>query len=628
MDAKRLRQLGLAVIWMMGAAGAACIDAPDDDSGLANDWVDELAPPPVHLLGGELPPDQVVPPEERVSNGNPILPPKWAFGVLYGSYYDQAKILDAMRRIRDGYAGDLMWIDSSWLSGTYDGDTGPRYICYQFDSQQFPDPGAMIGTLRDNHFHFGVWQWPWMDRGCNRYAYGRSHHYFVEDDDGDVIDAGGWHGNTFTGAFDYTNPGAVAWWNQHNRQLRDWGLDFLKLDTGGGYPSGGQLSDGNNNQGHYRSLYHRTAFALTATTNATVNGGRGFILTHTQSSPDNDQTPGMWTGDSKASWTGLKDEMKKAAKLNKSSNAAFWCGDTGGYNNTPSNELYIRWLEYTAFTPCQEFFGAKTNSTGNRFPWSFNSQAQQLFRQYTQLRYRLLPFRYSNAQIAYHESPVKYPVRWIGSTQIVVGNGDSELLVQPVTSQGATTAKVKLPSGASWIEYWTGSVKAGGSTATVDAPLDKVPIFIKAGSIIPMGPTLHWVDEVPADPLTLDIYPAGRTRYTLYEDDGISSGYLGGAYSTTRFTSDATGSRPTVRIDAQQTARYRYPGQLTARTYILKINQRGSAPASVTRDGAALPAVSAGDFEAAETGWYYQASAKIVWVKLRLASDTGTTVSL
>lgn len=112
-------------------------------------------------------------------NGHPILPPKWAFGVLYGSYFDQVSgptspgnLLDAMTQLRNDYSGDLMWIDSSWLSGTYAGGTGDRYICFQFDPQTFTDRKSLIATLRTNHFHFGVWEWPWMDSGCALYPFG------------------------------------------------------------------------------------------------------------------------------------------------------------------------------------------------------------------------------------------------------------------------------------------------------------------------------------------------------------------------------------------------------------------------------------------------------------------------
>lgn len=555
-------------------------------------------------------------------NGNPRLTPKWSFGILWGSYHNQSTVLSDMNMLRSGhYGGDMYWIDSSWLSSSYTG-TPQRYICFAFDPGQFPDPATMISTLRNNHFWFGVWEWPWMDQGCQFFSHGSSNHFFVDDTSGNVVNAGGWHGNKFTGAFDYTNSGTVSWWRSLNQPLADMGLSFYKLDTGGGYPSAGVLDDGNNSQDHYKTLYRKTAYDF----GAIVNGGRGFVLTHTQSSSHADQYPGMWTGDTTASFSGLVSEMGKAAGLNNTSHTPFYCGDTGGYNQTPTSELYIRWLEYTTFTPCQEYFGAKTTSTGARFPWMFSTQAQQIALQYSQLRYRLLPFRYSNAIRQYEVLPLQYGSHWNGSTQLVNGIGDSQILVQPVTTAGATSASVTPPSGANWIDFWTGAVYSGGSAHTVPAPINHIPMLVRAGSIIPMGPVMEWVDQVPPDPLTLDIYPAGSTSYTLYEDDGVTTQYAAGAFSTTRFTSDITSGHEVVTVGAASGS---FTGMLTARSYVLKINQQTSSPGSVSRDGSTVTQVSSrAAFDAASEAWFFDSTAHIVWVKFHISTSTATTVAL
>src|SRR4051812_31657933 len=124
-----------------------------------------------------------VPSAERVSNGHPRLPPKWAFGVLWGSYYDQTgeyakskgvasplpvTLQEAAAKIRNEYAGDLMWIDSTWLFHVYGSQAaGASYLCFKFDPTTFPDATGLIKGLRENHFHFGVWTWPWMGHGCS-----------------------------------------------------------------------------------------------------------------------------------------------------------------------------------------------------------------------------------------------------------------------------------------------------------------------------------------------------------------------------------------------------------------------------------------------------------------------------
>lgn len=555
-------------------------------------------------------------------NGNPVLTPKWSFGILWGSYHDQSQVLSDMNMLRAGhYGGDMYWIDSSWLSSSYKG-TPARYICFQFDPAQFPDPAGMISTLRKSHFWFGVWEWPLIDQGCQFFSYGASNHMFIDDASGNAVNGGGWHGNAFTGAFDYTNPAAVTWWQSLNQPLATMGLSFYKLDTGGLYPKGGVTDDGKNSQDEYKTLYRKTAYDFGAMT----NGGRGFVLTHTQGSTGADQYPGMWTGDSTASFAGMAAEMQIASGLNNRTHSPFYCGDTGGYNNTPTSELYVRWLEYTTFTPCQEFFGAKTSSIGSRFPWQFDDQAQQIALEYSRLRYRLLPFRYSLAQQQYNVQPLRYTVNWIGSTQLVTGVGESQILVQPVTTAGATSVSVTPPAGAEWIDYWTGAIYSGGTAHIVPAPIDQIPMLVRAGSIIPMGPVMEWVDQLPADPMTLDIYPSGSTNFMLYEDDGVTTQYTAGKFSTTRFTSDNSSGHEAVTISA---ASGRYRGQLLARTYVLEIHQQAAVPASVTRDGAAVTRVSSmAAFDAASEAWFLAAKAQVVWVKFRIPTSSATSISL
>jgi alpha-glucosidase (family GH31 glycosyl hydrolase) len=224
-------------------------------------------------------------------------------------------------------------------------------------------------------------------------------------------------------------------------------------------------------------------------------------------------------------------------------------------------------------------------------------------------------------------------VTWAGNTIVLQGNGDSAILTQPVTTQ-TTTATVTLPAG-TWIQVKPAadagfSVVAKGTTgsATVPAPIDQAPIFVKAGSILPMGPVVQWVDEQPADPLTLDVYPAvpaAATSYTLYEDDGVSLGYMGGAFATTKLTADDTGGKTVVTIGAQQNM-VDFAGRLCSRTYVLKLNQQASAPSGVTRDGNSVTMSSASAFVA--DSWYFDAASSTTWVMFQLDSSQTTTVTV
>ncbi|HTB81563.1 MAG TPA: TIM-barrel domain-containing protein [Opitutaceae bacterium] len=574
-------------------------------------------------------------------NGQPILPPKWAFGVMYGSYDNQTGVLSNMTQLRNSYCGDLMWIDSSWLGSNYNGP-GADYIDFKFDPSQFANPASMISTLHSNHFHFGVWEWPWIDKSNSFYSTGASKHYFIENSSGAVVNGGGWHGVTFTGQFDLSTSAGSTWWKSLNQPLFDIGFDFLKMDTTVGIPSGGVLVNGSSSSTDWKGFYHKAAWEITAT--ATLAQGRGLLLAHSDAgaATNNDQYPGLWTGDSSATFASMiSKDMGDAFKCNTKTSGAYWCGDTGGYNGTSNDELYQRWLEYGCFTPLTEFFGAKgekgSNSNIGRFPWCFSTAAQATFSHYTQLRYQLLPYRYSNAQACYHiTGTVQYPVWWPNSTQIINGHGTSEILVQPVTTASATSASVKFPSGMNWIDYNSGTIHAGGSTATISAPVNQVPMFVSAGAIIPMlipydssGNAIRqdYVDEFPANPLTIDTYPSGSTSYTLYEDDGISDLYItDNEFSTTVFSSDNTSGHEVLTVGA---ANGSFAGQLSSRTYYLKLNQQTSAPASVTRDGNTESQVaSKSALVSASEGWYYDSANAIVWVKFTTSTSVSTSVSL
>jgi hypothetical protein len=215
---------------------------------------------------------------------------------------------------------------------------------------------------------------------------------------------------------------------------------------------------------------------------------------------------------------------------------------------------------------------------------------------------------------------VKYPVRFVSGTadEIIVGNGDSELLVAPVHVQGATSREVQLPEGSSWINYWTGKAAAGGTSASVSAPIDRVPIFVKAGSIIPMGPEIQYVDEKPADRLTLDIYPLGKSSYTLYEDDGKSKGYQQGKFARTQFTCAIIGGDAIIDIGAAQGD---YEGKLASRNYILKVNRKADLLTRVSRNGAPIAKLeSKAALDSAAQGWFNDIANATVWVKFQTAT--------
>src|SRR5256885_5050404 len=191
----------LAPVVLIG--GVTCRTATTASGGV-NAVRGASVPSSAGQCGGLVP----VPAAERVSSGHPLLPPKWAFGVLWGSYYDQTgeyarsvgvasplpvTLQDAAAKIRDEYAGDLMWIDSTWLYHVYGSkEAGANYLCFKFDPTTFPDATALIKGLRQNNFHFGVWTWPWMGHGCSYFDEAQAEKYFVMNGATAATAPGGW----------------------------------------------------------------------------------------------------------------------------------------------------------------------------------------------------------------------------------------------------------------------------------------------------------------------------------------------------------------------------------------------------------------------------------------------------
>jgi alpha-glucosidase (family GH31 glycosyl hydrolase) len=207
------------------------------------------------------------------------------------------------------------------------------------------------------------------------------------------------------------------------------------------------------------------------------------------------------------------------------------------------------------------------------------------------LRYALLPYNYTMAHRAYEDGlPLARPLivgyphddRFVNeSTEFLWGD---DFLVAPVLEAGATSRRVVFPAG-DWVNFWTDSVVHGGSTRDVSAPLDRIPLFVRAGSIIPMAPAMDYTDERPLDTLRLSVYPAAGTNSSalLYEDDGHTTAYRSGDFALTRFTQSVTGTGSRRRIVLTiGRSKGEYTGKILKRTYIIDVHGIVAAPVVAT----------------------------------------------
>jgi alpha-D-xyloside xylohydrolase len=252
----------------------------------------------------------------------------------------------------------------------------------------------------------------------------------------------------------------------------------------------------------------------------------------------------------------------------------YWTTDIAGYGwplerdtRDPSyQELYTRWYEFGAFCPIFRTHGHRSNDTNEVF--SYGPQTRTLI-SYDKLRYRLLPYIYALAwRVTSEDYTMQRPLVMDWRTEEAVRDiGDQfmfgpSILVNPVTTEGATSRFVYLPAAEAWYDFWTGEKLKGGQRILAPAPLDRIPLYVRAGSILPMGPEIEYAGEKPDAPLELRIYRGADGSFNLYEDEGDSYRYEKGAHAVTPMRwDDAKGM---LTIGAREGS---YPGMVAARSF-------------------------------------------------------------
>ena len=257
---------------------------------------------------------------------------------------------------------------------------------------------------------------------------------------------------------------------------------------------------------------------------------------------------------------------------------------------------------------------------------------QAICQKFLQLRQRLIPYAYGLAhENAVSGVPLARPLL-LEYPQDATAPGVSDeylwgsaFLAAPVTTAGATSRTVYVPAG-HWTNYWTNQVVTGPATLPVAAPLEQMPLMVRGGSIVPMQNVMPSSTSFALDTLTLDIFPADTASFTLYEDDGASYAYEGGAASTTALSLGGTGGTARIHIGAASGS---YSGQPASRTWIAQLRHVTATPSSVSASGGALAARA--DSVALATnasGWWYDAAGSRLLVKLRLAAASASEIAI
>jgi alpha-glucosidase (family GH31 glycosyl hydrolase) len=469
--------------------------------------------------------------------GHPPLPPRWALGFLQSTrhFHDTAELRQLPRTLREKRipCDGLIYLSS--YGDALGWNRGVGHL--EFQPKLWSDPAALLEEVRAQHFEVITHEYPVLHEESPLFAEAESRGYLL---------AEGYERASATGAnyrqgqryVDFSNPAARAWWWAAHRALVRLGVAGWWLDGGEGPPAESALHGGSGKLLH--NIYDRLRHEAFAEGEAAERPDqRVFLLCRSGAAGMQRFGATCWSGDINNDFATLEAQIPLGLNTGMSG-VPYWGTDVGGFFHPipETGELYARWFQLGAFSPIFRSHGWVWRE---HVPWAHGSEVEAICRQYAELRYRLLPYTYTLAWQAHTRGlPLMRPLvmnypddprGWGLGHHFLWGD---DLLVAPVTREGATAWPVYLPAGA-WYDFWTGARYEGPGGITVEAPLDRLPLFVRAGAIVPMGPVVQHTAERPLDDVTLMIYPGGESRFELYEDDGRTNAYRRGHYALTAF---------------------------------------------------------------------------------------------
>ncbi|MDQ3755903.1 MAG: DUF4968 domain-containing protein [Acidobacteriota bacterium] len=522
------------------------------------------------FTGGKERTPQKVLEDYTLLTGRTPLPPLWSLGYQQSrwSYYPASRVREIARGFRERkIPADVIYLDIDYMDG---------YRVFTWDRKGFPDPPKLLRDLREDGFRTVLIIDPGVkvDENYAVYREGRAGNYFHRDADGKEFQSRVW-------------PGVCAFPDFTNRQARDWfGLLHRKhLDEG----VSGFWNDMNepatfppDNLPPQPDIYHDPERTFPLTVRHAGDGQPGdharyhnvygmqmarttfealrklrpderpFVLTRAGYAGVQ-RYAAVWTGDNAPSWAHLQLTIPMLTNMGVSG-MAFVGADVGGFSGNASAELYARWLQAAALTP---FFRSHIGKDlQDREPWSYGPGWEKINRRTIELRYQLLPYIYS----LFHEhertgAPIMRPL-WFNYPEAVrtyttPANFDeqymigADLLVAPVQRPGEVKRAVYFPGkGAAWIDWWTGARYAGDSTKEIDAPIDRLPLFIRAGGSIPMQPIVQYTGEMARAPLGLVVALGAAGQSSFYQDSGEGYATQRNGWRITEVTQNAN----TIRL--------------------------------------------------------------------------------
>lgn len=496
--------------------------------------------------------------------GKPELPPMWAMGYhqCKWSYYPESRVREITSKFRElSFPCDAIYLDIDYMDG---------FRCFTWNKDYFPNPKQMIDDFNEQGFKTVAIIDPGIkiDKDNEVFQEALQKDYFCKRADGSYMKGKVWPGECYFP--DFTNPEVREWWaGLYKGLIEEDGVHGVWNDMnepavmevpGKTFPNDVR----HNYDGNYCS--HRKAHNVYGMqmARATYHGvkrhaapKRPFVITRATYSGGQRYTS-SWTGDNVATWEHLWLANIQVQRMSLSG-MGFVGTDIGGFAEQPSGELFTRWVQLGVFHPFTRVHSSGHH--GDQEPWSFDQEVLDITKKFVELRYQLLPYIYTMYyKYTTEGEPMIKPLVYFDqedhhthyrSDEFIFGD---QILVCPVQEPNAQGRRMYIPRG-KWYHLWTNVSVEGGKELWVDAPLDSMPVFVKAGSVIPKYPVQQYVDEQKIETLKLDVYyKKGRERSTIYEDAHDGYDYKRGKYLLKKIK--FYGKEKEVLIDQFRDGRY------------------------------------------------------------------------
>ena len=484
----------------------------------------------------------------REATGQAPMYPKWAFGLFQSQ--DRYKSQEEVLSVKDKYRNGKIPVDCIVQDWFY---WEPNVIgSHVMWKERYPDPKLMVDDLHKAHLHAMISIWPVFAKGTPNYS---------EMEKAGNLTSVTWD-NVMTHTFDnyydaHSFKARQMYWKQANDNLiapdgwDAWWVDQCEPDNGALLDLRRQadfsLGKGIDYFNTY-SLMHTVG--LYDNWRKDVPNKRAFFLVRQAFAGQQRNSATLWSSDITCTWRAFKSQVPQGINA-CASGIPYWTSDIGGYHfhwsapdwSTADNrELFTRWFQFGTFCPIFRIHGKGERAL---FSDNWDAKTKQILLTYDNLRYRLLPYNYSLAWKVTHEGytlmrALSFDFRSDAAVQSIPDQYmfGPAFLVSPVTEPSPTGGirKVYLPKSTLWYDFWTGKTLQGGQTIEAAAPVETIPLFVKAGSIVPMGSLVQYATEKPADPLELRIYPGANGTFTIYEDENDTYNYEKGQFATIAFS--------------------------------------------------------------------------------------------